>query len=97
MSNGPIGLLGAYTDYRWTILSEIVYVTSDWMIFIEILEFFCAQSSVLYERTSFGYNFHTIVIVPSNSHCDEIHLQEKVSELGNWRGQLKLLVLSDYR
>ena len=41
--HGSLGFLGAYVDYRWTVLSEIIFVASDVMIFIGTLEFFCAQ------------------------------------------------------
>ena len=41
--HGPEGFLGAYLDYRWTAVSEFLYVTSDLMIYIGCLEFLCAQ------------------------------------------------------
>ena len=85
-----------YIEYRWTTLSEIMYAALDLMIFIGTLEiFFLCPSSVLHERTRVGYNFRSTGIVPSNIHCDEIHLREKVSELGNCLDHWWLLVLSD--
>ena len=41
--HGPDGFLGAYLDYRWTAISEFLYVASDLIIYIGCLEFLCAQ------------------------------------------------------
>ena len=41
--HGPVGFLGAYVDYRWSALPQIMYAASDLMIFIGTLEFICAQ------------------------------------------------------
>ena len=40
----PDGVLGTFIDYRWTSLSEFLYVASELMIFTGVAEFLCAQA-----------------------------------------------------
>ena len=60
----PPGFLSDYIDYRWTILSKIIYATSDLMIFIGSLEFLCAQVPYSMKGLAVGivYTFLAIYI-----------------------------------
>ena len=43
MLQEPTGVLGAYVDYRWTAVLNLMNAFSDLMMAIGVLEFLCAQ------------------------------------------------------
>ena len=79
----PDGFLGAYIDYRWTALSEFMYVASDLVLYIACLEFLCSQVPYSMKGLVLGTTYAFLGIYITSFNALEPLYGKKVLNWGN--------------
>ena len=52
-----VGFLGAYIDYRWSAITEVVYAASKLMLLLGVLDFVCTQVMYAMKGLETGTSF----------------------------------------